>query len=94
MIDPIHILVTPSVKDPFPGWIDNFNDPMGLYIAAGKGLLRVLYHDKSVRLDCVPVDYFVKYTLRLAWYIGSNKYVKQIVIKTHTYTLKIRCFFL
>ncbi|KAL6446600.1 hypothetical protein ACFW04_001247 [Cataglyphis niger] len=36
-------IVTSSLKDPIPGWIDNFNGPLGLSCFAGTGLLRVVY---------------------------------------------------
>ena len=35
-------IVGASWKEPFPGWIDNFNGPTGIFAAIGNGLLRVM----------------------------------------------------
>uniref|UniRef100_A0A1I8FAQ0 Fatty acyl-CoA reductase n=1 Tax=Macrostomum lignano TaxID=282301 RepID=A0A1I8FAQ0_9PLAT len=29
--------------DPFPGWVDNFNGPTGLFAAVGKGMMRIMH---------------------------------------------------
>lgn len=35
------VLLSPVIsawKEPIPGWVDNFNGPVGLLIAVGKGI--------------------------------------------------------
>ena len=54
-------IVRPSIviaawKDPFPGWIDNFNGPTGLIIQAASGILRSIVVDSKSRADFIPVD--------------------------------------
>ncbi|KAL6446629.1 hypothetical protein ACFW04_001253 [Cataglyphis niger] len=49
-------IVTSSLKDPIPGWIDNFNGPLGLSCFAGTGLLRVVYGSKYIPQNIIPVD--------------------------------------
>ena len=46
----------PIWREPIPGWTDNFNGPMGLLIAGGKGVLRTMYCRADVYADYVPVD--------------------------------------
>ncbi|XP_063924739.1 putative fatty acyl-CoA reductase CG5065 [Zophobas morio] len=49
-------IVMPIWREPIPGWTDNFNGPMGLLIAGGKGVLRTMYCRADVYADYVPVD--------------------------------------
>ncbi|XP_068004039.1 fatty acyl-CoA reductase 1 isoform X3 [Melanerpes formicivorus] len=66
-------IVGASWKEPFPGWIDNFNGPSGLFIAAGKGILRTMRASNSAVADLIPVDVVVNATLAAAWYSGVNR---------------------
>ncbi|ELK18042.1 Fatty acyl-CoA reductase 1 [Pteropus alecto] len=66
-------IVGASWKEPFPGWIDNFNGPSGLFIAAGKGILRTMRASNSALADLVPVDVVVNMSLAAAWYSGINR---------------------
>ncbi|XP_046367983.1 fatty acyl-CoA reductase 1-like [Haliotis rufescens] len=66
-------IVRPSIvgaawKEPLPGWIDNYNGPSGLYIAAGKGILRSMKGDHSAVADIIPVDIPVNLMITSAWY--------------------------
>ncbi|XP_055912310.1 fatty acyl-CoA reductase 1-like [Eupeodes corollae] len=53
-------IVVSSVEEPVPGWIDNFNGPVGMFIASGIGILRTAHGDPNVCLDYMPVDVAVK----------------------------------
>ncbi|XP_061678517.1 fatty acyl-CoA reductase 1 isoform X2 [Syngnathoides biaculeatus] len=66
-------IVGASWKEPFPGWIDNFNGPSGIFIAAGKGILRTMRASNDAVADLVPVDVVINATLAAAWYSGSQK---------------------
>ncbi|OWF43207.1 fatty acyl-CoA reductase 1-like isoform X2 [Mizuhopecten yessoensis] len=71
-------IVRPSIvgaawKEPYPGWIDNYNGPSGLYIAAGKGILRSVKGDFRCVADIVPVDMPVNMMIAAAWYTAVNK---------------------
>lgn len=35
-------IVTPAYQQPLPGWVDNLNGPVGIMVAASKGVLRSL----------------------------------------------------
>ena len=49
-------IVTPSIREPIPGWVDSLNGPMGIMIAAGKGVLRSMLVDQNVTAEVIPVD--------------------------------------
>lgn len=71
-------IVRPSIvgaawKEPLPGWIDNFNGPSGLYIAAGKGILRSVKCEFKAVADIVPVDIPVNMLITVAWYTALAK---------------------
>ncbi|KAM8860699.1 fatty acyl-CoA reductase 1 isoform 3-T4 [Synchiropus picturatus] len=65
-------IVGASWKEPFPGWIDNFNGPSGIFIAAGKGILRTMRAANDAVADLVPVDVVVNATLAAAWFSGVH----------------------
>ncbi|XP_023727642.1 putative fatty acyl-CoA reductase CG5065 isoform X2 [Cryptotermes secundus] len=60
-------IVISSLNDPFPGWIENFNGPVGLLIASGKGIVRVVFGSPNAVLDYMPVDVAVKLICIAAW---------------------------
>ncbi|XP_076114354.1 fatty acyl-CoA reductase 1-like isoform X1 [Mytilus galloprovincialis] len=66
-------IVGASWKEPFPGWIDNFNGPSGLYVAAGKGILRYMNCDAMGVADIIPVDIPVNMMITMAWYTAVYK---------------------
>lgn len=49
--------VTAVIEDPVPGWVSNWNGATGLVTAVAKGLVRIIYADRNIILDLVPVDY-------------------------------------
>ncbi|KAK7862552.1 hypothetical protein R5R35_000003 [Gryllus longicercus] len=53
-------VVVATARDPFPGWIDNFNGPMGLMVSGGKGVVHTCYSDPDCYIDYVPCDIVVK----------------------------------
>lgn len=74
-------IVGASWREPFPGWVDNFNGPAALFPATGSGLLRtMLAHPKAVA-DLIPLDMPVNLMIAAAWYTASKqKDRKQIVV--------------
>ncbi len=49
-------IVGASWREPFPGWIDNFNGPTALFAAIGKGILRTMLGNFNSTADIIPVD--------------------------------------
>lgn len=64
--------MTPSVKEPMPGWIDNLNGPFGIYVACFVGLCRTMHMPLNLKLDLIPVDVTVK-GLFVAAYKKANE---------------------
>lgn len=51
-----------------PGWIDNFNGPMGLTTGIMVGLLRIVYVDGEKKVDWVSVDRVINGMIISIWY--------------------------
>ncbi|XP_068611535.1 fatty acyl-CoA reductase 1 [Brachionichthys hirsutus] len=66
-------IVGASWQEPFPGWIDNFNGPSGVFIAAGKGILRTLRAHNDAVADLIPVDMVINLTLAAGWYTALRR---------------------
>jgi len=71
------IIIRPSIviaawKEPFPGWVDNFNGLTGLVAAFGKGAMRTLYCKRSNVADLIPVDVCINLTCVLGWKIATQ----------------------
>ncbi|XP_068442967.1 fatty acyl-CoA reductase 1-like isoform X2 [Clinocottus analis] len=66
-------IVGASWKEPFPGWIDNFNGPSGVFIAAGKGILRTMRANNDAVADLIPVDVVINLTLAAGWYTAERR---------------------
>ncbi|KAG5684738.1 hypothetical protein PVAND_013952 [Polypedilum vanderplanki] len=60
-------IVIASMTEPFPGWIDNFNGPIGLLVGSGLGITRTMYCDPDNIADFTPVDVCVKAMIISAW---------------------------
>lgn len=48
--------VIPVWQDPLPGWTNNLFGPLGLLVAAGRGILRSMYCNANAYADFLPVD--------------------------------------
>ncbi|KAJ8706359.1 hypothetical protein PYW08_010985 [Mythimna loreyi] len=66
-------IVICSVEEPFPGWVENFNGPVGLFVACGKGIMRTLHIKPDIVCDFMPVDFCVKNIIASAWIRGTKE---------------------
>lgn len=66
-------IVGASWQEPFAGWIDNFNGPSGIFIAAGKGILRTMKASNNAVADLIPVDVVVNLTLAAGWHTAVHR---------------------
>lgn len=64
-------IVIASTEEPIPGWIDNFNGPVGMILVGGTGILRTMFSDPDVQSDFVPVDAVVRVIIASAWQKGQ-----------------------
>ncbi|XP_012288416.1 fatty acyl-CoA reductase 1 [Orussus abietinus] len=65
-------IVISSLEEPIPGWLDNFNGPVGLMIGGGKGILRTVFLEPNVSSDFIPVDVAIKAMITVAWKRGCT----------------------
>ncbi|CAH2056163.1 unnamed protein product, partial [Iphiclides podalirius] len=66
-------IVVSSLRNPFPGWIENLNGPSGIIAAAGKGLLHVFSVKESARADMLPVDIAIDTLIAASWETAIEK---------------------
>lgn len=66
-------IVTASVKEPMPGWVDGMNGPSTFIVATAKGLLRTMVVYKDNAVDWVPVDKAVNLLLTVAWHTATKR---------------------
>lgn len=65
--------VTPTVEEPFPGWVDNFNGPVAVIVAICTGIHRILKTTLDSYLDYQPVDVVVKSIILSTWKEANAK---------------------
>lgn len=66
-------VVIPSFRDPMTGWFNNLQGPMGLFVGAGKGIIRCMYMDSKSYANLIPVDATVSGILMFSWYYLNTK---------------------
>ncbi|XP_052128760.1 putative fatty acyl-CoA reductase CG5065 [Frankliniella occidentalis] len=59
-------IVTPAFKDPFPGWVDSLNGPIGVLVASGKGVLRSMMCNEKYGAEVIPVDVCINLVIAAA----------------------------
>ncbi len=72
------VIVRPSIvgaswREPFSGWIDNYNGPTAIFVGVGKGAIRVMKGNRNAIADIIPVDIVINLLIASAWYKGANK---------------------
>lgn len=60
-------IVISTMYEPFPGWVDNFNGPVGILVGSGIGLTRTMHCDPDNVADYTPVDVCIKAIIIAAW---------------------------
>lgn len=63
-------IVVSAMKEPVPGWLDNFNGPFGMLTATAIGITRYTYADKHVRLSLLSIDAVTRMTVVSAYKKG------------------------
>ncbi|XP_050411119.1 fatty acyl-CoA reductase 1 [Patella vulgata] len=77
-------IVGSSWKEPFPGWVDNYNGPTGLLVAIGKGVLRCMMGNFNGTADILPVDIATNLMITVGWHTAVNKPEKLMVYNNTT----------
>lgn len=65
-------IITASLNDPMPGWIDNYNGPSGYLVTAGAGILRAMLVDGDKICDAIPVDIVANTIIATAWHVSKQ----------------------
>ncbi|RZB38783.1 NAD binding 4, Epimerase, and/or 3Beta HSD domain containing protein, partial [Asbolus verrucosus] len=65
-------IVCPTWQQPICAWINNLQNPMGLFVAAGKGILRSVYINVDCKADFVPVDCVISALMASTWHYLNN----------------------
>lgn len=60
-------IVSSSIQEPYPGWVEGVNGPTGLMLALGKGVFRSLYCDPSANVEAIPCDMAANAMIAMAW---------------------------
>lgn len=60
-------IVTCSLTEPFPGWVDNVNGITGIIMEIGRGTLSSIMCDDRLVLDVIPVDIACNMIITAAW---------------------------
>ncbi|XP_073829421.1 fatty acyl-CoA reductase wat-like isoform X2 [Musca autumnalis] len=64
-------IVISSYEEPIPGWVDNFNGPIGMLVGGGIGIMRTFCGDPNVITDIVAVDMCAKSLIVAAFKLGT-----------------------
>ncbi|XP_032668396.1 putative fatty acyl-CoA reductase CG5065 isoform X2 [Odontomachus brunneus] len=73
-------IVTPAVKEPVPGWVDNLNGPTGILVAGGKGVLRTMLCDTQYHAEVIPVDFAINSLIGIAHKVATQQKQKSIPV--------------
>ncbi|CAG7826604.1 unnamed protein product, partial [Allacma fusca] len=65
-------IVGPAHREPFPGWVDNFNGMCGYITGMSTGIIRCGYTNRQRTIDVVPVDHLVNLILAAAMEVSSK----------------------
>ncbi|XP_060532694.1 putative fatty acyl-CoA reductase CG5065 isoform X1 [Cylas formicarius] len=67
-------VVIPIFQDPLPGFFNNLQSPMGIFIGAGKGVIRSMYMDSKSYANLIPADCTINIMLVAVWdYLNTGK---------------------
>lgn len=81
--------MSPSIFEPIPGWVDNFNGPVGIMLPVAIGISRVLLGGATCRLNFVPVDYvscsLISIIAQTAVHFEKNKFVEYPEVPIYNY---------
>ncbi|KAM3968447.1 putative fatty acyl-CoA reductase CG5065 [Aphomia sociella] len=66
-------IVCPTVTEPMTGWVDSLNGPVGIMLAAGKGVIRTMLCDGSLYAQVIPVDTAINGVIAIGMFEGTKK---------------------
>lgn len=66
-------IVSPAYREPLPGWVDSLNGPPGIFLAAGKGVLRSMLIDPEGQIEGIPVDGCINGIITLTKHLANTE---------------------
>lgn len=81
-------IIGASLREPVEGWVDSLHGPTGLFIAVGKGFLRVMRCDEYRKADFVPVDLVNNLLIAIGWITAVSPSPSPIFYNYSSSTLK------
>ncbi|XP_075556752.1 fatty acyl-CoA reductase 1-like [Dermacentor variabilis] len=66
-------IVTASIREPLPGWLDNYNGCTGMLIVVGLGMLQSVLAEKNNVFDFIPVDVVANMLICVAWHTAETR---------------------
>ncbi|CAG9838752.1 unnamed protein product [Diabrotica balteata] len=73
-------VVVSTITEPIQGWNANFNGPVGLLVAGGKGILRTTFGNAVETSDYIPVDIAIKVILMATAKYGGIRGTENIEV--------------
>lgn len=82
-------IVIPALREPCPGWVDSLNGPMGVIVAAGKGVLRSMLVEARNHAEVLPVDVAINGLIVMAWVRANETTFKETPVYNMTQSREI-----
>ncbi|BES97030.1 Male sterility protein [Nesidiocoris tenuis] len=73
-------IVTPTHHDPFPGWVDSLNGPIGILVAGGKGVMRSMVCGRDNKAQMIPCDVAINAIILAAWKRAVEKDIREVPV--------------
>lgn len=73
-------IVSPSFKEPVPGWVDNLNGPTGLTIGASTGVVRSVLCSSNCTANVIPCDFAVNAIIAFSWKVGLRRLTEPLYL--------------
>ncbi|XP_070504908.1 putative fatty acyl-CoA reductase CG5065, partial [Chironomus tepperi] len=79
-------IVTATVSEPMPGWIDSLFGPTAVIAANGKGIFHTIIGDSDMFIDLVPADTVINVIIAAAWKTAQSKSSEIMIYNATTST--------
>ncbi|KAL1414457.1 hypothetical protein MTO96_000861 [Rhipicephalus appendiculatus] len=66
-------IVTASIREPLPGWVDSYNGCTGVLVVLGLGLLQSILLERTCVADVIPVDVVANTLICVAWHTAETR---------------------
>lgn len=60
-------IITGSLAEPYPGWVDNTQAITGIIMEIGRGTIKSIEGDRDLVCDIIPVDIVANTLIGAAW---------------------------